>query len=122
MIQPAEGELRARFDALRDGDQRDVPDFRALVDRGPRASSTTAAARRSWRLALALAAAAAIVVAVGLAVTARRRAFVPQPLATWTSPTASLLDTPGSALLASPTLVPSALDHLTATIAQREGN
>lgn len=114
--------LRARFDALREADGRRVPAFRAMLGRRAHASPPAALPRRAWLRALVLAAAAAIVLALGLTITPGRGDFAPQPLSTWTSPTASLLRTPGSDLLASPGLVASPLDQLITTLAQREGN
>jgi hypothetical protein len=114
-------ELRARFDELRAADEQSAPGFGAVLARARFAAPDRTQRRRRWRLGAALSIAAAIVLAVGISRTARRRNFVAQPLSTWRSPTASLLRTPGSELLASPSLVPSALDHLTIMLAQREG-
>jgi anti-sigma-K factor RskA len=128
MSGPSEHELRARFEALRAADERAAPGFRAVLARVARdralASPGTTRSRRRWRspLAILMAAAATVVLVAGLTRSFRRRNFVPEPLSTWTSPTASLLQTPGSQLLTSPSLMPSALDHLTTTLAPREGN
>lgn len=122
MTHLSDEELRARFDALAAHDRREAPPFAELADRAARAAVEGMRPRRSWRLGLTLALAAAVVLSVGIVRVARRLSFVPTPLATWTSPTASLLATPGSALLASPVLMSSPLDHLTTTLAQREGS
>jgi hypothetical protein len=114
-------ELRARFDELRAADEQGAPGFGAVLARARFAAPDRTQRRRRRRLGVALSIAAAIVLAVGISRTSRRRSFVAQPLSTWRSPTASLLRTPGLELLASPSLIPSALDHLTTTLAQREG-
>jgi hypothetical protein len=122
MTGPSDHELRAHFDALRATDERDAPGFRAVLDRAAPTAPDATRLRARLRLGAALAIAAAIVLAAGLTLTSPRRNFVAEPLSAWTSPTASLLHTPGSELLASPSLVPSALDHLTTTLPLREGN
>jgi hypothetical protein len=114
-------ELRARFAALRATEERNAPAFDAVVGRVQRAAPIGPRIQPRWRVPLALVVAAALLLGVGLMRTARRRAFVPQPLSAWTSPTESLLYTPTSAVLAWPTLAPSALDHLTSMLAQSEG-
>lgn len=121
MTAMSDEELRARFESLSAHDRREAPSFAVLTDRATRAAHR-ARPRRAWRLAMAIALAAAVVLSVGIARIVRRMSFVPTPLAAWTSPTAGLLKTPGSDLLASPALLSSQLDHLTTTLAQREGN
>jgi hypothetical protein len=109
MTPTADDELRSRFSKLRESDSDRAPSYRAVLDRASHKSrgGVRVARRPLLRLALTLAAAAAIVLAVGVARVSLRRDFVPPPLSTWTSPTASLLRTPGSDLLTSPTLLSS---------------
>lgn len=114
-------ELRARFDALRAADEHGAPGFGALLARAAPAATEGRRLPSRWRLRTALSIAAALLLAVGLVRWSRRRDFVPQPLSTWTSPTASLLHTPGPDLLASSGLLPSVLDQLTSTPSQRKG-
>lgn len=120
MTLPDDRELQLRFEALRGADARRVPAFGPMRERAERAAQGSSRPRRRWPV-LALALAAAMLLAVGLVREARRRAFVAQPLSTWTSPTAGLLRTPGSAWLASSALPPSPLDHLAGTPAPLEG-
>ena len=121
MTGPSDRELRARFEALRDADERDAPGFRAVLERAALAFNRDSQRVARRRLGVALAIAASLVIAAGISREWRRRDFVAQPLSSWTSPTAILLKTPGSELLAAPALLPSTLDHLTSTFAQREG-
>jgi hypothetical protein len=114
-------ELRARFDALRAADEHGAPGFGALLAHAARAATEGRRLPSRWRLRTSLSIAAALLLAVGLVRWSRRRDFVPQPLSTWTSPTAGLLHTPGSELLASSGLLPSVLDQLTSTSSQRKG-
>ncbi len=114
-------ELRARFDALRAADERDAPGLRAVLDRARRAPAADARLMARRRLQVALSIAAALLLAVGVSRISRRPAFVPPPLSTWTSPTASLLHTPGSELLASPALLSSVLDQLTSMSPPHQG-
>jgi hypothetical protein len=114
-------ELRSRFAELRDADARHAPAYRAVLERTDRRVPGVDRNGRRRTLRLALAAAAAIVLAVGVARVSRRRAFVAPPLSTWTSPTASLLRTPGAELLASPTLLSSVLDPVTTRPTLRAG-
>lgn len=120
MKELSDDELRARFAQLRAGDELSAPRFDAVVDRAMRTVPERARAWVRWRIPLALSVAAALVLAVALARTSRRRDFIAPPLSTWTSPTASLLQMPGSELLALPSLGSSALGQLTTTFAQRE--
>jgi hypothetical protein len=113
MKEMGDDELRSRFAGLRGADEARQPDFRSVLERAVlRAPHSSRIAWRSpLRVAVSLAAAAAVVLAVGLTMQSRkRRAFVPVNLSIWTSPTASLLRTPGSELLTSATLGPSIID------------
>ena len=125
MTQLTDHELRARFHALRELEEMHAPGFRAVLERTahPASESTRTRSLSQSRVVLSLAAAAAILLAVGLAQRASRpREFTAQPLSTWTSPTASLLRTPGYELIESPALLPSVLDRVTSTSVQRRGN
>ena len=117
---PADDELRARFEALREEDRRRAPAFRgALSDEGPRPLPRRRAFPLVW-----IAAAAGIVLTVGIAVRETRQ-HDPDPharsassfgggdtvsITTWRSPTASLLRSSGSGLLAPPRILSSVLD------------
>ena len=116
----SDDELRARFRALRAADERDVPGFERARDRPARVASAAARIRFRW-LGVALSVAAALLLSAGVTRAYRRYTFVAQPLSTWKSPTAALLRTPGAELLHSLRLAPSPLDHLTTTLALREG-
>jgi hypothetical protein len=110
-------EIHERFRALREEERRHVPAFRAMLERAARRSG---ASRWSSPAVLSLATAAAILLAAGAVRRfSARRDFTPQPLATWTSPTASLLRTPGAELLEAPSLGSSVLDRVTSTPIQR---
>jgi len=121
MTGPSDDELRARFRALRDADERDAPRFELVRSRPRRPALISPRRRFGWRLGVVLSVAAALLLSAGLPRAYRRYTFVPQPLSTWTSPTAGLLRTPGADLLGSPKLAPSPLDHLITTLALREG-
>ncbi len=124
MSHVSDDDIRSRFDALRTAERASTPNFRALVEGAahpghpgrPGHAGHIALPRVGWRtgILLSLAAAAAVLLTVDAAHhAARLREFMGQPLATWTSPTAALLNTSGSTLLASPLLMPSVLDGLT---------
>jgi hypothetical protein len=113
-------ELRAKFAALRSIDALHAPDFEAIRNRPMRSAQAAPSVRRSWRLGVALSVAAALLLSIGGTRAYRRYTFVAPPLSTWTSPTGSLLRTPGSELLRAPNLV-SSLAMLTNTLAQRKG-
>jgi len=95
-----ERDLAARFQRLRDEDDSHAPLFRTLYDAARRKDSLP---RRRFFMLIAAAATIPVVVAV---VVLRRPAgparFLPEAdanaIAAWTSPTESLLDTPGSEL------------------------
>jgi hypothetical protein len=118
MSERSDPDLRSRFHALRTADEQDTPAFRAILDRAGPAPLVGALQPRRRFLRAALSIAAAILFAVGLVRALRRHAFVAPPLSTWTSPTASLLHTSGSELLATSTLLPSMLDNLTSPSSQ----
>lgn len=109
-------ELRARFAQLRSADELGAPDFQCVLERAK--NRPLRAGRFAWRrpLAVSAALAATILLAVGVARVARRSGFVAPPLSTWVSPTASLLRTPGSELLNSPSLTSSVLDPATKSV------
>ena len=118
-------ELRSRFGELRAADERLTPDFPTVLERAHHRPILQSGSRRRWlpRIAVSLAAAAAVVLAIGLTIQEReRRAFVPVTLSIWTSPTASLLRTPGSELFTSTTLMSSTLNPVTSTSLSRTGN
>jgi hypothetical protein len=112
----SDDEIRERFSALRRADEGLAPSFARLAEEAARAVPPSAHSRpRLNRVALlSFAAAATLLLVVG---TARRRLrereAAQPPLALWTSPTASLLRTPGSNLLTASTLTPSVFDGLT---------
>jgi len=118
---PDDDELRARFEALRQEDRGRAPDFRGMVDRARAGRSLP---RRSGIPLLRIAAAAAIVLAVAIGVRkARQHSVSPRDgsggsfgaddtvsISRWKSPTASLLRTSGSEVLASSKILSSVLD------------
>jgi hypothetical protein len=103
---PEERELSRLFEAARRADESAAPDLDALLARGPRP-------RRSAGRAIAFAAAATLLLAIAVLLVRHDARTAPAPeapvqLADWESPTAFLLDTPGSELLTEiPTLAPS---------------
>jgi hypothetical protein len=128
-------ELRARFAALRAEEAARAPEFRAVHER-VLARGRSAAPSRSAML-LGLAAAAVLAVATGVAFRGRRtgvrstlvadstpsRPFREPSITSWTSPTAGLLRTSGSALLADPPPVHSSiLDGAFPTPAEPKGD
>jgi hypothetical protein len=102
--------LQRRFAAARSADESAAPDIGALLDRPRRTRPVPAAARRlalAAALALAAVAAALLVRARPLFQGSRDLPPAAGRLASWTSPTASLLRTPGAELGARvPALVP----------------
>ena len=114
----SDDELRARFEALRQEDFGRTPDFRDVLNR---ARSPESQHRRQLD-PLWIAAAAVIVLAVGImvreghqrsAARAAKSASFDQgatSISRWRSPTASLLRTSGSGVLAPPRILSSILD------------
>ncbi len=94
MISPEDSRLRTRFETLREEDRRAAPPF------GRTAAAAASLSRRGHSLRIALAAMPILALAVMLAVrTHRSTEAVPSELAVWSSPTAFLLETPGTQLL-----------------------
>lgn len=118
MTLPSDDELRAQFEALRREDRSRAPDFRTMLERAP----TPAVSRQPLIRPLWIAAAAALVLAVGVAVREARQRGNDRDAITasfdggtasithWRSPTASLLRTSGSELLAPRRILSSILD------------
>jgi hypothetical protein len=116
----SDGELRARFAALRAEDSDRAPGFRDIMER----ARTLDVQRRHGVRPLWMVAAAGIVLAVAIAFqqtrnrSAGRRADATNSsgggdtpsISTWKSPTASLLRTSGSEALAAPRVLSSILD------------
>jgi hypothetical protein len=117
MTNPSDDELRAPFDALRREDGSRAPGFRAVLER-----ERTIVSRRPFTDPLWIAAAAVIVLAVGIAVRESRQRDAARAatiasfdgstpsITQWRSPTASLLRTPGTGVLAPPRIFSSILD------------
>jgi hypothetical protein len=106
-------ELRARFRDLR-ADRRDAPPFEDVVTRAetrPRSLRPTHRFGPVW-----IVAAAVVVVATGVMITRSSDRSGPvldvPSIATWRSPTASLLRTSGRELLAPPPILSSSLGRL----------
>jgi len=123
-------ELRARFQELRDDDREHAPSFRALWARAEEGARTP---RRSHDAALLwIAAAASVVLAAGIALRGDLGRLVAglvppeareeQTLSNWRSPTAGLLRTWGSNLLAPPSIRSSILDGVTPAPGQYNGD
>lgn len=94
MSSPEDSGLRTHFANLREEDRGAAPPFART------AAATAAFSRRGSSLRIALAATPVLAIAVMLAVrTHRSTDAVPRELATWSSPTAFLLETPGKQLL-----------------------
>jgi hypothetical protein len=108
-------ELRARFKQLRAAELGDAPEFRELLGRAnPATAGTDRNGRRLLsRVAIPVTLVAALVLAVGIARVERRRVAIQTPLSTWTSPTATLLRTPGIGLSAPRGILTSVLDRAT---------
>jgi hypothetical protein len=127
-------ELQSRFDQLRAGDRARRPEFRALLDRAESGARSPRPTRPAvlWTVA----AAAAIVLAVGIAIQrgGRDSARIPPDASAsaapaafagprhWTSPTATLLRTPGREVLAPPSILSSVLDGITRMPVQPKGD
>ena len=100
--------LRRLFEELRAADGRAVPPFEAVLG-----AARSRAARRRARRPLRAAAALAALAAAGALIVLRpwTPRFEPVPIASWRSPTAFLLNTPGDALLRSvPSLTASVVE------------
>jgi hypothetical protein len=94
MSSPEDSRLRTHFENLREEDRSTAPPF------GGTAAATAALSRHGSSRRIALAAIPVLAIAVMLAVrTHRSTDAVPRELAAWSSPTASLLQTPGKQLL-----------------------
>jgi hypothetical protein len=134
MNQP-DDELRGRFRSLRDDERAGAPPFRETWDAASRRMPVAA----RWRVTpvLTLAAAAGVVLAAGLVLRSVRDRDSARLLAdstvhapdvvpsitTWTSPTAGLLRSSGSELLAAPpALHASILDRVVPAPVQPRGN
>lgn len=106
MNEPGDDELRARFERLREDDHAHAPSFRAMWARAePRARTT----RRALTAALiGMVAAASVVLAVMNSSPSPSVAVAPT-ISDWSSPTAGLLHTMGSELLAPPPILSSVL-------------
>lgn len=95
MSSPEEARLKRHFEQLRDEDQRSAPSFASMLSARPRVAS-----RR-----IVIAAVLLLMAAIGTVVAIRARvssgASGPEPvtLASWSSPTAFLLETPGKRFL-----------------------
>ena len=93
MSSPEDGRLRTHFANLREEDQSAAPPF-------ARTAAAPAFSRRGSPLQIALIAMPALAIAVLFGVRIHRPTkAVPRELATWSSPTAFLLETPGKQLL-----------------------
>ena len=93
MSVPEDSRLRRHFANLREEDRSAAPPF-------GRIAAAAAFSRRGYSLRIALAAIPVLAIAVMLVVrTHRSTDVVRRELAAWSSPTASLLETPGKQLL-----------------------
>jgi len=93
MSLPEDSDLRTHFANLREEDQSTAPPFGRTV-------AASAFSRRRSSLRIALAVMPVLAIAVMLAVRAHHSTdAVPRELATWSSPTSFLLETPGKQLL-----------------------
>ena len=114
-------ELRELFARLRSADRTELPRYRAVLDQALARRRFPASRQRS--LTVRAAAAAVVVVAAGVIAYQRLPHEVPgqsaptgSSLASWKSPTAVLLHTPGRELLREvPDLDSSILDRITPT-------
>src|SRR5215471_6430590 len=90
MSSSEEARLKTYFEQLRDQDQREAPSFAAMVCGGRRPASLIGR--------VAIAAVLVLAAAIGATVAFRSRSasrIEPAALASWSSPTAFLLETPG---------------------------
>jgi hypothetical protein len=106
--------LREQFDELRGSDQATMPSFRAQWDRAAAVAANAPQRRLLQRTPLLIAAAAVVVIAASVVVRrhadAARAGLAAPSITSWTSPTASLLRTPGAEWLASPSILSSSID------------
>jgi len=94
MSSQEDNRLRAHFANLREEDRIAAPPF------GPIAAAAAASSRRGYFPRIALAVVPLLCIAVIFALRNQRSTdAVPRQLATWSSPTAFLLETPGKQLL-----------------------
>jgi len=140
MTLPEDDRLHTHFESLRDDERTHVPTFRETWDAAAERARTTPHVRAPIpRIppVLALAAAAGVLLVVGLVLRSVRdrdsaRLFadstihvpgVAPSITTWTSPTAGLLRTSGSELLAAPpALHASIVDRVVPAPVQPRGN
>jgi len=95
MNTPDDERLKQHFEKMRDADRRKVPDF---LDTISAARFRTLPSR--WHRRIAFAAALLLGVAASIMVSQLHRSTAPpEPLMSWSSPTSSLLETPGKRLL-----------------------
>jgi hypothetical protein len=127
MTHSDDDELQSAFEQLRDDDRArtPAPEFRAVWTY---AESRARAIRRPRTMTpLWIAAAAGVVLALGLAFRGSRQPDATldtggATLSTWTSPTASLLNISGRALLAPPPILSSILDGAAPAPVPRKGD
>lgn len=126
-------ELRARFHGVREGDRARIPAFDALLARAEARAEPDQ--RPRGRAVVWVAAAASVVLAVGTAVLSSgdgdllggvadsdSSGVIATPsISRWTSPTASLLRTPGRDLLGPPSILSSILDGATRSVQHKGG-
>ena len=107
MVEHDDQELAKRFAALRAREEARTPPFDAVLDAARRRAPRPVPIR-PWR---AMAAAAAVMIAIAgswLALRPRGGALTSVPVWEWRSPTASLLDVPGTHLLNAMPALPGA--------------
>jgi hypothetical protein len=125
MKQIGDEDLRSRFAELRDDDRAHAPEFGPLWKRAELRAQTTSR-KRTLHVAWILAA-AGIVVTVSVLVQQSRDvptegSISGATISSWRSPTAGLLRTPGSELLAPPPILTSILDGATGATVRSKGD